>query len=281
VIHACVTHSTAVSYRIENQQQPLLLPGRSVRPIDKPVTHTMPKYVIFIACSFLMLFSESILAQSSPPILTNDPGTPGPGNWEINILTSFEHSAVNDEWLIPLLDFNYGVGDRCQLTASLPFVIGHEQGAGVRRTFDGIEMGIKYRFVDNPGERGSNFSLFPTVYFSFVEEKSTKLSLPVEWHYEWSHFGLTAEIEHVWVNGESDGWEGGVAAALLLDPVSIQAEGHTEMREAPFDLRGPMVTFGFTWEWSKTVSMFASYGKSLKNHEEAPTWSMAGFQFRF
>jgi hypothetical protein len=233
------------------------------------------------ACSVLILFSESILAQSSPPLLSNDPGTPGPGNWEINILTSLEHSDVNDEWLMRLFDFNYGVGDRCQLTASIPFVIGHERGTAVRRTFDGIEMGVKYRFVDNPGRTGSNFSLFPKVYFSFVEEKSTKLSLPLEWHHEWPHFGLTAELGHVWVNGESDGWEGGLAAALLLDPVSILAEGHTEMREAPFDLRGPMVTFGFTWAWSKTVSLFASYGKSLKNHEEAPTWRLVGFQFRF
>jgi len=247
----------------------------------RPVTHTKFNSTILFSCSFLILFSESILAQSSPPLLTDDPGTPGPGNWEVNILTSFEHSAIYDEWLIPLLDFNYGVGDRCQLTAAIPFVIGHEQGAGVRRTFDGMELGAKYRFVDNPGKTGSDFSFFPTVYFSFVEEKSMKLSLPLEWHQEWSHFGLTAEFGHVWVNGESDGWEGGVAAALLLDPVSIQAEGHTEVREAPFDLRGPMVTFGFMWEWSKTVSLFASYGKSLKNHEEAPTWSLAGFQFRF
>ncbi|MCX6143730.1 MAG: hypothetical protein NTZ35_10945 [Ignavibacteriales bacterium] len=247
----------------------------------QPVARTSFKSAILFACSLLILFSESILAQSSPPLLTNDPGTPGPGNWEINVLTSFEHSAVNDEWLIPLLDFNYGVGDRWQLTASMPFVIGHAQGAGVRRTFDGIELGVKYRFVDSPGKTGSNFSLYPKVYFSFVEEKSMKLSLPLEWHREWSHFGLTAELGHVWVNGESDGWEGGVAAALFLDPVSIQAEGHTEVREAPFDLRGPMVNFGFTWEWSKTVSLFASFGKSLKNHEEAPTWTLAGFQFRF
>jgi hypothetical protein len=41
------------------------------------------------------------------------------------------------------------------------------------------------------------------------------------------------------------------------------------------------MTFGFTWEWSETVSFYASYGKSLKNHEEAPTWSLAGIQFRF
>jgi hypothetical protein len=245
------------------------------------VTHSTFKRGIVFTCSVLILSSELILAQSSPPLLTNDPGTPGPGKWEINILSSYEHSAVNDEWLIPLLDFNYGVGDRWQLTASMPFVIGHEQDAAVRRTFDGIEMGVKYRFVDNPGTTGSNVSLYPKVYFSFVEERSMKVSLPVEWHREWTHFGLTGELGHVWVNGESDGWEGGVAAALFLHPVSIQAEWHTEVREAPFDLRGPMMTFGFTWEWSETVSFYASYGKSLRNHEEAPTWSLAGFQFRF
>ncbi len=242
----------------------------------------MFKYAILFACSVLILPSESILAQSSPPLLTNDPGTPGPGNWEINILTSLERSDVNDEWQIPLFDFNYGVGDRCQLTASTPFVVHHEKGTEARRGFDGIEMGVKYRFLESRGTIWSNFSLFPTVFFSFVEEKSTKLSLPLEWHHEWSHFGLTAEVGHIWVNSEPDGWEGGVAAALLLDPVSLLIEGHTGLREAPFDLRGPMVNLGFTWEWSKTVSSFASFGKSLQNHEESTTtWILAGFQFRF
>jgi hypothetical protein len=250
--------------------------------IDRPVTHTKFKHAILFTCSVLILFSESILAQSSPPLLSNDPGTPGPGNWEINILTSLERSNVTDEWQIPLIDFNYGVGDRCQLTASIPFVISQGKGDRVRRTFDGIEMRVKYRFVDNPGTTGSNFSLFPKVNFSFVEENSTKLSLPLEWHQEWSHFGLTSEVGHMWINGKSDGWEGGVGAALLLDPVSILAEWHSEAREAPFGLLDPMINIGFTWEWSKTVSMFASIGKSLRNNEEAiTTLSLAGFQFRF
>jgi hypothetical protein len=246
------------------------------------VTHNKFKYAILFACSVLILFSESILAQSSPPLLSNDPGTPGPGNWEINILTSLERSNVNDEWQIPLFDFNYGVGERWQLTASIPFVISQEKGAGVKRSFNGIETRVKYRFVDNPGTTGSNFSFFPKVNFSFVEEKSTKWSLPVEWHREWSHFGLTAEVGHNWVNSESDGWEGGVGAALLLDPVSLLAEWHTELREAPFGLRDQILSVGFTWEWSKTVSLIGSFGKNLQGHEETPTiGSLAGFQFRF
>jgi hypothetical protein len=246
------------------------------------LTHTKFKYTILFAWSVLILFSESILAQSSPPLLTNDPGTPGSGNWEINILTSLERSNVNEEWQIPMFDINYGVGDRCQLTVCSPFVVYHEKGTAVRRTFDGIETGVKYRFVDNPGATGSNFSFYPKIFFSFVVERSMKLSLPLEWHQEWSHFGLTAEGGHIWVNGKSDGWEGGVATALLLDPVSILAEWHSEMREAPFNLRGQIVNVGFTWEWTKTVSLYASFGRSLQSHEEATTtWILAGFQFCF
>jgi hypothetical protein len=246
------------------------------------VTHTNFKYAMLFAIAFVILFSESLRAQSSPPLLSTDPGTPGPGNWEINILTSLEHSQVMDEWQAPLSDINYGVGDRWQLSATMPYVIDQEKGSGVRRAFDGIEMGVKYRFIDNPGATGSNFSLYPKAFFSFVDEKSTKWTLPLEWHREWSHFGLTAEVGHIWVNGESDGWEGGVAAALLLDPVTLLAEGHTSVREAPFDLRGPMIDAGFTWKWSEAVSVFASFGKSLQYHEEATTtWILAGLQFRF
>ena len=249
---------------------------------DRHVILSKFKYAILFTCSFLILFSESDLAQSSPPLLSNDPGTPGPGNWEINILTSLERSNVDEEWQIPLFDINYGVGDRSQFTVSTPFVIGHEKGTEVRRAFDGMQTGFKYRFVDNSTTIWSNFSVFPNVYFSFVEEKSMKWSLPLEWHHEWSHLGLTAEVGHVWVNGESDGWEGGVGAALLLDPVSLLAEWHTGMREGPFELSGQILSVGFTWEWTKTVSLFGSFGKSLQNHEEATTfWSLAGFQFRF
>ena len=235
-----------------------------------------------LSCAVLVLFSEPMFAQSSPPLLSNDPGTPGPGNWEINIFTALERSDVYDEWQIPQFDINYGVGDRTQLTVSIPFVISHETGSEVHRAFDGMEMGVKYRFLDNPGTTGPNFSLFPKVYFSFQDEKDVELSLPLQWHQEWSHFGLTAEFGHIWVNGKSEGWEGGLGAALLLDPWEILAEWHSGVREAPLDLRNPMVNLGFTYEWSESISLLGSFGKSLQHHEEETnTWFLAGFQFRF
>ena len=237
---------------------------------------------MFACISVSILFSESIFAQGSPPLLLNDPDTPGPGKWEINILTALEHSAVNDEWQIPLFDINYGLGDRCQLTVALPYVIDWDKSSGVQRGFDGMEMGIKYRFVDNSATSGSNFSFFPKVYIPFETEDGSELMFPLEWHRDWSHFGLTAEVGHIWVNGKSEGWEGGVGAALFLEPITLLGEWHTRLREAPFDLRDPMVNVGLTWEWSEAVSFFFSMGKSLHSHEEETnSWRLAGFQFRF
>jgi len=46
-------------------------------------------YTVLVRSSLLLLCmcgaARSALAQGGPPYYTNDPGTPGPRNWEINI----------------------------------------------------------------------------------------------------------------------------------------------------------------------------------------------------
>ena len=54
-------------------------------------------------------------------MLTDDPGTPGDGHWEINIATLSEHSGDTSTYALPLLDINYGVGDRLQLKFEMPW----------------------------------------------------------------------------------------------------------------------------------------------------------------
>ena len=66
------------------------------------------------ACSFLV--SRDASAQGGPPMITDDPGTPGNGHWENNLAIAFEHRP--NEWSIdaPAIDLNYGWGDHIQLT---------------------------------------------------------------------------------------------------------------------------------------------------------------------
>ena len=64
--------------------------------------------------------SSQALAQGGPPLITNDPDTPGDGNWEINLAVAGAHSDLGWDLAAPDLDVNYGLGDRIQLSMHVP-----------------------------------------------------------------------------------------------------------------------------------------------------------------
>lgn len=63
---------------------------------------------------FLMSFPA--FAQGGPPYYTNDPGTPGHLNWEINLGYMPFFCSSQSVSRTPDVDNNFGVGDRVQLT---------------------------------------------------------------------------------------------------------------------------------------------------------------------
>ena len=72
--------------------------------------------VRLILALFLALAANSAFAQGGPPYYTNDPGTPGHLNWEINLgYMPFFYSNQSVSH-VPDVDINFGVGDRVQLT---------------------------------------------------------------------------------------------------------------------------------------------------------------------
>ena len=62
-------------------------------------------------------------AQGGPPLITDDPDTPGPGYWEINVATIFERHSHSHTLELPRVDANYGVGRRIQLKLEMPWSI--------------------------------------------------------------------------------------------------------------------------------------------------------------
>src|SRR6476659_8902604 len=71
--------------------------------------------VVALLCWFGPLTSEPSLAQGGPPMLTDDPETPGARRWEIN--TAYTELRTNQEHLrsFPHVDINYGLGEHIQL----------------------------------------------------------------------------------------------------------------------------------------------------------------------
>jgi hypothetical protein len=98
-------------------------------------------------------------ADAGPPFLTNDPDTPGDGNWEINIGYVSTLTHLVDTHQLPQLDLNFGVGDRIQLTYEIPYVLQMRDGARESGWSNALP-GVKWRFFDQ-GENGWQLSTFP------------------------------------------------------------------------------------------------------------------------
>ena len=99
-------------------------------------------------------------AQAGPPFLTNDPGTPGNANWEINVGSEqwVAHGVVS--YQVPQIDLNFGVGDRVQLTYEIPYVLQSSSNRPNASGWSNAYPGVKWRFLDE-GEGDWQMSIFP------------------------------------------------------------------------------------------------------------------------
>jgi hypothetical protein len=118
--------------------------------------------ISFILAAALSCMPRSACAQAGPPFLTNDPGTPGNGNWENNVAVAPTISRGVASYQIPQLDLNYGLGERVQLTLEVPYIIQTSGGAARECGWSNAFPGIKWRFLDQ-GEDGWQASVFPQI----------------------------------------------------------------------------------------------------------------------
>src|SRR3569833_1463285 len=93
----------------------------------------------------------AVFAQAGPPMATDDPGTPGDGHLEINLAALATRTSEGSNYELPLIDVNYGVGERLQLKLETPYEIDtHEHRRG---GIGSALFGVKWRFLDNGKDR--------------------------------------------------------------------------------------------------------------------------------
>ncbi len=127
----------------------------------------------------LVIFARPVCAGAGPPLVTDDPGTPGDGVWEINVATEFERRGDDRLATLPLLDVNYGIVERLQLKYEVPWVIASEGGGERRSGLGNSEVGLKWRFLDG-GEDGFSASVYPQVEFNNPRSSSGRRGLAEE-----------------------------------------------------------------------------------------------------
>ena len=116
----------------------------------------------------LLLAAASAFAQGGPPYYTNDPGTPGHLNWEINLAYMpffYSNQSVSH---IPDVDINFGVGDRIQLTYENAWLRVQHPVSPMKFGLGESNPGVKWRFygdgsLASPSPHSpSFFSTIPT-----------------------------------------------------------------------------------------------------------------------
>jgi hypothetical protein len=163
----------------------------------------------------MMMVSLSLpaAAQGGPPFITNDPGTPGNLNWEINIMTYSERHPAERIFNAPILDLNFGVGSRIQLTYEVPYLVEGTDGGPTRSGLGKSVPGVKWRFYDND-EKNLAISIFPQLEFNNPDSSlprglvsyNTRFYLPVEVSKKVGPLQVNPEAGYIFATGKGAGW---------------------------------------------------------------------------
>jgi hypothetical protein len=228
--------------------------------------------LIFIAATF------AVSANAGPPLLTDDPDTPGPNHWEINLAITTE--KVGNEWGFetPLLDLNYGVGERIQLKYEVPFILVDREDQGVRAGPANSKVGVKWRFLDQE-KAWLDVSTYPQFEFNHgstsvnrgLAEDGWAVLLPIELAHKFGALTIYSEVGYSLNQRRPNEWICGIAAEYeISERLSIMGElyGTADYRLRDDEL---VSNLGLRWKWNKQISILTSAGRSIGASGEGGT----------
>jgi hypothetical protein len=183
-------------------------------------------------------------AQGSPPLLTNDPGTPGTKNWEINLGVMPTLRQGEHEFQLPQLDFNYGVGRTIQLTFEVPYLLQTVPGPPTLHAWSNAFPGVKWRFIDD--KHGWNVSVFPQFELSGparatklgLAQNGTRALLPLEVQRKFGPLELDVEVGYFLpIHGHEERIIGFSAGYTFTKKLEVMGEVYNDraMGDLPHD----------------------------------------------
>jgi hypothetical protein len=227
--------------------------------------------IVALACVCLALGATLVRAEGGPPMLTDDPGTPGDGRWEINTSVQSEHAGDTTTFKLPLLDFNYGIGERLQLKFEIPWELERIKGQRDLSGAGNSLAGVKWRFFD-AGDAGWQISMYPQVQSRFpvsgsaLADGGVSYLMPLQFEHKFGDWGVNFDLGR-WFRpaGQGDTWIGGIAIGRdVAEGLEIMGELHDE-RDAHSSCNELTLNFGTRWEMSKRYTLLVSAGTDLHN----------------
>jgi hypothetical protein len=179
-------------------------------------------------------------AQGGPPMMTDDPATPGDGMWELNFVSAVETNRIHRAFEMPNVDLNYGLGQHIQLKLEAPWLLARDNKQPIKSGLGNSMVGVKWRFVDEE-QHGFDMSIYPQLEFnnptrsvaSGLVDEGMRLFLPIEIAKTVGPVEVNAEVGYRMVRQGSDEWEYGfLVARQMTRRIEILAEVHGYMVRA-------------------------------------------------
>lgn len=234
-------------------------------------------------------FGCAVALQAGPPLETDDPDTPGPGRWEINLATEMERRADVWEWT-PLLDINYGVGERVQLKIKPRYAVLDEPDARARSGAGNIQFGVKWRFLDEQPHRFA-MSIYPQMDVNppgrsdrrGLVDAGADFILPVQIARNFGKTRIYGEAGYGWREHRRDGWIYGIAFEHPIDGALRWTGEIRGGNEGDLGDRELLFNVGLKARLADHVTLVASGGRTLREApgDPAAVFSYLGLQFTF
>jgi hypothetical protein len=236
---------------------------------------------------YLLCGLARLAAQGGPPMITDDPGTPGDGHWEINVALTTEHRPGERVTEMPLLDLNYGVGERIQLKYEAAWL--RVADGPAREGLSNSLVGVKWRFYD-AGEKQWSVSTYPQIEFNNpgshsddrgLADHGTGLILPLEVMKDFGVFEFNADFGLVAHSGGNEWFGGVVIGREVAKGAELAAELHAEW-DHRLGASSLVMNLGLRVDLSEKCTLLLSAGRELHNAREAQASLLAyiGLQTR-
>ena len=230
----------------------------------------------------------------SPPLIIDDPETPGYRGWEINIVSTLEQTRDGHTMEVPLFDINYGLlNDRDQL--KVEFAVLNDDPAGEHSEWgiSDLLVGYKYRFIDFDDTcTGWAVSFYPQVSSPTGDEDrglgsgQTELEIPFQFqkNFEESKSWINPEIGYTVVLSDSEfnNWKMGVAMGKeVTEKLELEGEVGAFIFPGGGEPDFPFFNFGFEYRYSKNVNLLGSAGRGFRSREDGTPdfFCLLGVQF--
>lgn len=227
-----------------------------------------------------------LLAQGGPPLLTDDPGTPGRNNWEINLGYTVDRQPGDNQYETPLLDMNYGWGDRVQLKYEMPYIY-NSIGNGPLISGPGdSKFGVKLRFFQNE-KLDLNISTYPQLEVNNTSNSVRRglvyngplFLLPIEVTKKVGPVDVDLEVGH-WFTQEKGYWISGLAFGHQATR-RLEVLGEIYSDSDPEGQRDNTFDFGGRYRLSRSALFLFMAGRSFSPPSSGQSQLIGYFGMQF